>query len=181
MRPLAPYPFPGAADRGAASLFPCLLRRTRPRLGCERHQRGQGLAAQTLQASISMHMLGLIRLVLAIAVAFVGWNAGARLQVFEPATLVVADEGATTYKGRVSRELLSGDWVVEVQPQVRMLVSQENFGALGYRGSGLNAYALGAVVAGFVVALFVGFPGLARWIASLCRAGPKGAGGSTAT
>lgn len=80
-------------------------------------------------------MLGFIRFLLALAVAFTAWNAGARLQVFEPATLVMNDAAATTYKGRVSRELLTGDWLVEVYPDVRMVVSAENFGALGYQGA----------------------------------------------
>jgi len=126
-----------------------------------------------------MHMRGFIRFLLAMAVAFIGWNAGARLQVFEPATLVVADKEATTYRGRGSRELLTGDWAIEVQPQVRMFVSQDNFGALEYQGGGLNAYALGAVFAGLVGALLIGFPGLARWVVVARRVRPFATGGAT--
>jgi xanthine/uracil permease len=68
---------------------------------------------------------GFIRFFLIIFVLYVGLNVAARLQVWSDATVVSNGVETAKYQGRVSRELLSGDYVIETNSSL-VTVPKEN-------------------------------------------------------
>lgn len=74
--------------------------------------------------------MSVVRLILAMALLGCGWVGAGRLQEWPHAVLVASDN--QRYEGRVSRELISGDYIVDVAPDRQIHVPASNLGVMSW-------------------------------------------------
>lgn len=67
----------------------------------------------------------IVRFFIGVIVVFVGMNAAARLQVWSDATVVRTGVTSAKYEGRVSREFITGDYLIETDAAL-VIVPKEN-------------------------------------------------------